>query len=230
MCAVRTCEVLIYVLSIHEYWFCIWPKNESTVSTVNIFHRSVSFCCKETSWGKLGTCLLGGHGQSSNVPHAEETTYLRYFKISLALWHRNGYSLQIMIPRWKVRSRHKMRKMPLTSRCRKHPKTIDTTCRHDMTKSIGELHGAKELLALHFGMSTGRQVDRSTGPWQVTWSWHVRLSDPQCCVRCIRSWSSASTWMEVPWRPWRDRGTKVKLVASKHREISLPIYCNLYRL
>ena len=82
-----------------------------------------------------------------------------------------------MIPRWKVRSRHKMRKMPLTSRCRKHPKTIDTTCRHDMTKSIGELHGAKELLALHFGMSTGRQVDRSTGrqvdrsltgPWQVT--------------------------------------------------------------
>ena len=74
-----------------------------------------------------------------------------------------------MIPRWKVRSRHKMRKMPLTSRCRKHPKIIDTTCRHDMTKSIGELHGAKELLALHFGMSTGRQVDRSlTGDMVMT--------------------------------------------------------------
>lgn len=71
-----------------------------------------------------------------------------------------------------------------------------------------------------------RQVDRSTGPWQVLDRWHVRLSDPQC-VRCTRSWSSALTWMEVPWRPWRDRGTKVKLVASKHREISLPFFANL---
>lgn len=144
------------------------------------------------------------------------------FKISLALSHRNGYSLQIMIPRWKVRSRHKMRKMPLTSRCRKHPKTIDATWHDKKYRWIAWCEGTARTALWN--------VDRSlTGPWQVLdmCGWAIRSAR---CVRCIRSWSSASTWMEVPWRPWLDRGTKVKLVASKHREISLPIYCNLYRL
>ena len=84
-----------------------------------------------------------------------------------------AYSLQIMIPRWKVRSRHKMRKMPLTSRCRKHPKTIDTIWHDKKYRWIARCEGTARTALWNADRSLTQVLDRS---------WHVRLSNPQCSV------------------------------------------------